>query len=301
MKKVSVIIPAYNKAALTVKTIESVLQQTYKNVEIIVVDDGSTDDTRERLAPYCDRIQYVRKENGGACSARNMGIRLATGEYIGLLDCDDIYLPQKLELSVNYLEKNPDIGFVHTAAYLIDENGRTISVHDHPQSRHIGWVSKKLLLFNFICNSTVVVRKACFDRVGLFDESVFSPADFDMWVRLAEKYKAGYINTPLTKYLVSNSYILNNLEKVEKEDRIIFGKALQRNSDLGTYVKNKVLSNLDLRFATAYLRCDNDNKAKALFCSSLRRNPFHIKAAVYFACFLLARENFRSRLRQRIK
>ena len=102
MRKVSVIIPAYNKAALTVKTVESVLNQTYKNIEIIVVDDGSTDDTRRFLLPYDKEIKYIYKRNAGVCSARNVGIHLSTGEYIGLLDCDDMYLPQKIELSVEH-------------------------------------------------------------------------------------------------------------------------------------------------------------------------------------------------------
>lgn len=91
MKKVSVIIPAYNKADLTVKTVQSVLSQTYVNIEIIVVDDGSTDNTREKLSVYATKIKYFYKNNGGACSARNAGIRLANGRYIAFIDCDDLY------------------------------------------------------------------------------------------------------------------------------------------------------------------------------------------------------------------
>ena len=108
MKKVSVIIPAYNKADLTVKTVQSVLSQTYVNIEIIVVDDGSTDDTKEKLLVFGDKINYIYKQNGGACSARNVGINCATGEYLALIDCDDIFYPDKISKSVECLEEKPD-------------------------------------------------------------------------------------------------------------------------------------------------------------------------------------------------
>lgn len=300
MKRVSVVIPAYNKAELTMRTVESVLKQTYRNVEIIVVDDGSTDSTRERLAMYGNTIRYMYKENGGACSARNMGIRAARGEYIGLIDCDDLYLPKKIEMSVAYLEKHPHIGFVRTPAYFIDANDRIISIYSHSQRSYVGWIYKKLLLFNFICNSTVIAKKACFGNVGLFDETVFSPADWDMWLRLSEKYKAGYLPVPLTKYRISHNYILNNLEKVEKEDRLILEKELQRHPDLGRLLKRRARSNLYLRFATAYLRKDSYDKAKGLFLASMYTNPFHVKAIIYFFYFLFARKNFQSRLQRRM-
>src|SRR6185295_19271400 len=117
---VTVIIPAYNAADHTVKTVQSVLDQTYSQIEIIVVDDGSTDDTRRKMESFGSRITYIFKKNGGACSARNMGLKIAKGTYIGLLDCDDKYLPRKIESGVAHLEKNPQVGLLHTNAYYID-------------------------------------------------------------------------------------------------------------------------------------------------------------------------------------
>ena len=108
MKKVSVIIPAYNKADLTVKTVESVLSQTYENIEIIVVDDGSTDDTKSKIENFGDKVHYIYKQNGGACSARNVGIKQATGDFISLIDCDDIFYPEKIVQSVECLNNNSD-------------------------------------------------------------------------------------------------------------------------------------------------------------------------------------------------
>ncbi|MBE9529344.1 MAG: glycosyltransferase family 2 protein [Proteobacteria bacterium] len=113
---VSVIIPTYNRSSYVIEAIESVLAQTYKNIEIVIIDDGSTDDTRERLKPYLnqykDRIKYIYTENGGPARARNIGMKAATGEYIAFLDSDDLYYPFKTELQVGVLENNPDVALV---------------------------------------------------------------------------------------------------------------------------------------------------------------------------------------------
>ncbi len=300
MKKVSVIIPAYNKAELTVKTVESVLQQTYKDIEIIVVDDGSTDDTKQRLLAYGDRITYVYKQNGGACSARNLGISLAKGDYIGLLDCDDLYLPNKIELSVQYLEDHPDVGFIYSAAYFIDKEGVILSTYSHPRGRKSGWIFKDLIVQNFICNSTVVVRKICFDKLGVFDESVFSPADWDMWLRLSEKYKAGYIEEPLTKYRVAGSYILRNLQKVEREDMQILQNTFSRNATLSPRIKQKALARFYLRFAMNYLFINDIDNARRTIWLSVRSNSLDMKVMAVFIFFFFARPYLRSLLKNRV-
>lgn len=278
MRKVSVIIPAYNMADLTVRTVESVLKQTYENIEVIVIDDGSTDNTRERLASYTDRIKYIYKENGGACSARNMGIRLATGDYIGLLDCDDMYLPHKIEKSVNYLEKHPDFGFVHTPVYFIDENDTILRLYALPESRSTGWIVKKLLSRNFICNSTSVIRRSCFEKTGLFDEALFTHADWDISLRLAEKYKVGYISTPFTYYRKSTGYILKHLEQSKKEGLAVLQKAFERNPHLSTRLKKKLVSDVYLRNAVGYLRIGSVNEAKDKLVLSVKKCAFNLKA-----------------------
>ncbi len=198
MKQVSVIIPAYNKADFTARAVESVLAQTYGDIEIIVVDDGSVDETKSALAPYFGKVKYLYKENGGASSARNLGIQQASGEYIAFLDCDDIYFPEKIEKSVKCLEANPDFGFVHTPVYFIDEKGETLGRYPRFKRAPTGTIAKKLLLKNFVCNSTPVVRKSCFKKAGLFDETIFTPADWDIWIRFAVHYKGVCVNTPLT-------------------------------------------------------------------------------------------------------
>lgn len=300
MKKVSVVIPAYNKADLTIKTVESVLAQSYPNIEVIVVDDGSTDSTKEKLTPYKDKIRYVYKDNGGACSARNLGLQLAIGEYIAFLDCDDLYLPRKIESSVDYLEKNSDFGFVHTAAYFIDDDDRALRTFSNRMSRRIGWIAKALLLRNFICSSTVVARKLCFEKVGFFDESIFTPADWDMWMRIAEHYKAGYIDKPLTKYRVSDSYILKHIELWKKEELIVLEKAFKRNPKLDKHLKNIVASNTFCRCAVSYLLTGDFQEAKSELVLALTRNKFNLRAMLLYTVLNISPKNLQRLVKKKV-
>lgn len=292
MKKVSIVIPAFNKGDLTVKTVKSALNQTYPNIEVIVVDDGSTDNTRKCMSSFGDKIRYVYKQGGGACSARNLGIRLATGDYIGLLDCDDMYLPQKIEKSVDYLERNPDSGFVHTRAYFIDENDAILRTYFLYRSRHIGWIAKGLIQGNFVCNSTPVVRKSCFEKVGFFDETIFIPADWDMWMRLAEQYRVGYIHTPLTLYRVSGNYTLNHLEQSKREELIVVEKAIQRNSKVYSHLKDRFVSNVHYRHAICYLAIDDFKNLRDELKLSVRKHPFNLKALFLFIAMMVLGNSF---------
>ena len=167
MEKVSIIIPAYNKSQLTVKTVESVLKQTYPNIEIIVVDNGSVDDTKSALSTFGSCIKYNYKENQDACSARNLAIKEAEGDYIGFLDCDDSYCKEKVERSMKVLMQNPSLGFIHTGAYFINEED--VIVGEYPKSRFQGWISTRLIFGNYICNSTILARAQAVKEAGIFD------------------------------------------------------------------------------------------------------------------------------------
>ena len=296
---VSIIIPAYNKAFLTVKAVESVLHQTYTPIEIIVVDDGSKDDTGERLAAI-QGIRYIYKENGGACSARNLGLKYAAGSYVGFLDCDDMYESEKVAECVNYLQEHPDAGFVHTAAYFTDENNQIVSVYSHRRSRKSGRIAERLIQGNFICNSTVIARRDCFDKAGGFDESIFPPADWDLWIRLAEIADAGYIDRPLTRYRVTDNYTFNRLELSRREELYVIEKYFRRHSVFPERLRRRALSNFHLRYAQCYLLLGNQAQLGEEFKSCLKYDPFNVKAMAQLAGYVLGRPWLKAELKRRI-
>lgn len=269
---VSVIIPAYNSAAYTVETVESVLAQTYRNFEVIVVDDGSTDHTREALAPYADRIHYLYKSNGGACSARNEGIRHAKGEYIACLDCDDLWLPDKLEYSLPVLEQNPDMGFVFSLCYTIDSVGKiTGEVHYtfELEQAYLG-----LLMQNFVMAPTVVMRRSCLEQVGLFDESIFIPADWDLWLRLAHRFRVGYVNRPLSKYRLASNYTLRHVEQFVRETEYVLKKQFRLAGDLSTRQRNQAQQRLLVTQSLLYSQAGEYKQALRLLGNAIVQYPF---------------------------
>jgi glycosyltransferase involved in cell wall biosynthesis len=198
---VSVVIPTYNYGQFVGEAIESVLSQTYRPLELIVVDDGSTDDTQEVLARFEGRIHSLSQENQGLSAARNAGIRLAKGEYLAFLDADDYWMPDKLARQVPVLECSPDVGVIYCGMQMLwTETGATRVQGCLP--RWQGDIRRLLLEDNRVTGgpSAVLVRRECFDRVGLFDESIRSIQDRDMWIRISRHYHFAYVDEPLILY-----------------------------------------------------------------------------------------------------
>lgn len=199
MDMVSVIIPAYNQAKYLGAAIQSVLDQTYPRFEVIVVDDGSTDNTAAVVAGFSDpRVRYIRQENRGLSAARNTGIRSARGAYLSYLDSDDLFLPEKLALLTAELEDKPYLGLVAGQAIPIDEQGKQIGkVFDHPLPAE----GSQLLMGNPLHVGSIVIRHTWQDRVGLFDENLRSYEDWDMWLRLLRAgCRTGWVNRPVSLY-----------------------------------------------------------------------------------------------------
>ncbi len=195
--RTSVIIPTYNRSRWLSDAIESVLAQTYPDVEIIVVNDGSTDNTEEILEPYMDKITYIYQENGGQGTAVNAGIKAATGEYIGRVDNDDLFAPEKVERQVEVFRQNPQLGLVASYTYVIDGEGDIKATREVPDfSKHGAFLS--LLQHCIFCQPTVIVRKECYDTVGPY-KNIFAE-DYEMWIRIARHYPADVIREPLTMY-----------------------------------------------------------------------------------------------------
>jgi glycosyltransferase involved in cell wall biosynthesis len=198
--KVSIIIPTYNRAHLLVRAIRSVLNQTFQDFELIVVDDASIDNTQEIVKAFGEgRIKYIKhKENKGGSAARNTGIKLSKGIYIAFLDDDDEWLPTKLEKQIDRFRKSSDrVGLVYSWAEIIDDKGNLIMKF---HSTKKGKVLREIFKGNFIPSSTVIVKKSCFDKVGLFDESFTSCQDREMWTRIASKYEVEVVPEYLARH-----------------------------------------------------------------------------------------------------
>ncbi|MBW1698889.1 MAG: glycosyltransferase [Deltaproteobacteria bacterium] len=192
---VSVIIPTFNRGWILKEAIDSVLAQDFKHFELIIVDDGSTDNTRQVLEPYSDRLAIIRQQNAGVSSARNRGIASARGQFVAFLDSDDLWLPQKLSRQVSFFESNPDALICQTEEIWV-RNG----VRVNPKNRHkkeSGTIFKRSLALCLVSPSAVMVRRSLFDKVGGFDETLPACEDYDLWLRVSYRYPIHLIETPL--------------------------------------------------------------------------------------------------------
>jgi glycosyltransferase involved in cell wall biosynthesis len=180
---VSVVIPAYNAGAFIEEALQSVLGQTYSNLEVIVVDDESTDDTRARVAAFGARVTLIPQANAGAAVARNTGIRYSHGKYLAFLDADDIWLPSKVARLVDALERSPEAGAAYHGYVAMDEGGAVVGQPVLPA--HDGDVLEPLLLGCFFGPPMVMIPRACLDRVGGFDPELRLGEDWDLFLRIA--------------------------------------------------------------------------------------------------------------------
>ena len=199
--KVSVIIPTYNRAAFLGAAVRSVLDQTFGDFEVIVVDDGSTDGTDEVVRDIADpRVRYLRQEHKGISSAMNGGIRAASGAYIARLDSDDVWLPEMLQVEVAVLEARPEVGLVSAKGQAMNVSGEILSTTAGLPERYPGDSFRSMLYDDCTCNITVIARRSCFDRVGLYDESLEGNEDWDMWLRMARHYRLAQVDRVLAHF-----------------------------------------------------------------------------------------------------
>jgi len=192
---VSVVVPTFNRAGQLGEAIDSVLAQTYPHWELIVVDDGSQDETPRCLAAYSHPIRTIRQENRGVSAARNRGFQAANGDLIALLDSDDYWLPDKLAVQVALFRQHPSLMLCQTEEIWV-RNGRRVN----PKARHRkfgGMIFEKTLPLCLISPSAVMLRRALLDEIGLFDERLPACEDYDLWLRITWKYPVGLIETPL--------------------------------------------------------------------------------------------------------
>ena len=218
---VSVVVTCYNYARYLPTALDSVLGQTFSDYEVIVVNDGSTDNTDDVIKPYLEhpKVRYFKKANGGQATAKNLGIREARGEFIAFLDADDYWLPTKLEKQLELFRKNPAVGVVYSFIRQMGPEGREIPF-EMPTCRR-GSILTNLYGCGFICFSSSMVRREFFEQYGVFDESLGMAIDYDLWLRLSTVTEFDFVPEALVYFRVGHGQMSSNVEGREYWARFI--------------------------------------------------------------------------------
>ncbi len=195
---VSVVIPVYNGNNYLHQAINCALKQTYTNIEILVVDDGSTDDTWDMIQSYGNKIRSFHKDNGGVSTALNLAIDNMNGEWFAWLSHDDIWLPEKIEKQMEYLKLHPKIKLCYTGFSSINQNGNIMSGNNGIWYKKGSDVKHMLYSYNYINAITTMVHKDCFEKIGYFNESLRCTQDYEMWIRIMLNYDIGLLPLRLT-------------------------------------------------------------------------------------------------------
>ena len=285
---ISVVIPTHNRCDLLPRAIKSVQEQTYSDLEIIVVSDGSTDETKsvvEALAADDKRIRFIEYHPArGGNIARNTGIEAAQGEYVAFLDDDDEWFPTKLEKQLNVMESDDSIGLVYTGVRIIYVNEK---VSYNSRSCVSGDLSRTILLDNYVgTTSTVMLKKALIPQTGMFDEELRALQDFDLWIRVCQHCKVGVVPEPMInyynytgtkqvsaltqKYIDSFSYINNKYRDLLAG--LSAEEAMKKKANECSLLINKAMRNGDGKLAREYAKAlkqnGNGKKAFVFYCLS---------------------------------
>lgn len=290
---VSIIIPTYNSAEYIAETIDSALKQTYEPKEVIVVDDGSTDNTRDIIKSYVRRVKYIRKENGGPASARNLGIKESNGEFIALLDSDDIWLPEKLEFQIKLIEDDDRIGLVGCNSCWISKDGvildniRKGEYRNYTERRDF---LRRLMFSNVVSSgSNACLRRECFEKVGLFDEDVNLKGveDWDMWLRVFQYYDIKFVEKILLKKREREGSVCSpgNIDRMLKNELYMVRKEFRENIlfPRNALLKGRILSYRYLCAGWTYNNLGERSKAVACLLHPICMFPLVITQRFFWS------------------
>jgi glycosyltransferase involved in cell wall biosynthesis len=280
---VSVIIPNYNYAGYLREAVDSVLAQTYPNIEVIVVDDGSKDNSKEAIESYGNRIKAIFQQNAGVSAARNNGVAASRGEYIAFLDADDVWYSRKIAEQMRAFSDDKDLGLVHVAVEDIDADGGFLREHRDGQK---GMVASEFLLFRRPVvlggGSGIVIPRRVFEEVGGFDKKLSTSADWDLFFRISCRYTVGFVPEVLLKYRLHNSNMHGNIARMEKEMLYGYEKAFPKNGGEHSPIKNECYGNLHQVLAGSYFNAGNYAQFFRHTIKSLWLTPCNF---LYFAKF----------------
>jgi glycosyltransferase involved in cell wall biosynthesis len=292
MPKISIIIPTYNRELLLRPAIQSVLNQTFQDFEIIVVDDASDVPTQELLSSFEDiRIRLIRHDhNKGEAASRNTGIVNANGEFLAFLDDDDEWLPDKLALQVDLLEKaSSRVGAVYTGMVIVNLSDNKVLFQNIPTKR--GDLLKDMLFENVIGTpSKVLIRRSCIQKVGLFDENLNYYVDYDFFLRFAKHFHFDYTSQPLVKYHIHEENLTKNMIIIEKGlEKLKIKYSGEHGSEK---IRSTFYSNAYLIVATNLCYCGNLNKGRELLKKAIKYNPFEWRLYFNILTSLLGKNMF---------
>ena len=291
---VSVVIPAYNAASYVAQAVDSVLSQDYPHVEVIVVDDGSKDDTLEVLRGYGDRIRVIDQANAGPPRARNAGLAAARGEFVAFLDADDIWLPTKLSAQVGHLRAHADVGTVFTRWHVWPADGdgvfRIPVVDPTPVvggpvvADRSGWMYSRLLLECHLLTTTVMLRSSLVDQIGDFDVDLFNGDDYDFWLRASREAKIDQLDAIGAYYRVVPGSVSRKARPVNYE-RVVIEQALKRwgladpkaSTVMDVRVMRHRIDRLAIQFACEHLAAGDPALAWGSYSEVLRRQPWRVR------------------------
>ncbi len=292
--KVSIIMPAYNVSGTISESIESVLKQTYKNWELVIVNDCSKDDTLQVIAPFIQAEPKIKlvdlTKNVGLPAARNAGVENAIGEFIAFLDSDDLWSPEKLKSQINFHIKNPDCAISHTDFEAFNQNGkvkRPLKKILESNKLKRGVLLPTLYYKNLIGVLTVMMKKNLFWEVGGFDASLWTLEDHDLWIRIAEKgYQYGYLRNVLASYRISPNGISKTLGKYKKAQKTFAEKHVLK-IQKSKPVADKTKGNYYRHFGTAYFKKGEHKIAHLYFLKSLRLHGVSIISitTIIYMCY----------------
>lgn len=292
--RVSVVIPAYNCARFVADAIDSVLAQGRADVEVVVVDDGSTDDTAEVVTRYGDPVTLIRQPNAGAAVARNTGIRAARGRYVAFLDADDVWLPGKIEAQLTHLERHPDVSLCCTRWALLRPDASGNYVIDPPASDHSnsGFASYStltyadLLLDCDVWTSTVLMKRELIGQTGPFDAALRRGQDYDYWLRASRITPIHRLNAPLALYRMGSGHGMKFAET--NWELAVISRALDQWGAIGPEGRalsrgqiRRRLWQLNFSFGYGQLRLGRLGAAQEAFSAALRQRPLDVRTFAY--------------------
>lgn len=295
--KVSVIIPTYNCASMIAQCLDSVLNQTFKDFEVIVIDDGSTDDTERVIAPYKNRITYIRQVNQGAAAARNRGIKEARGDYIAFLDSDDLWFPDKLEKQILFLAQHPEYDMICGNGVFFgggEKDGQPVITRKRVATiKKEGLTLKNIYLKGLIYPSTMLVKKSVLDDIGGFDSNIPVCGDRYLSLCFLLKHKAAFIDEALVKRRLHPGNISKRTERTQLQmikttEKLIdnYPKAITL---IGKGTIKKEITKRYFKLGMIYLKDNKRDMAEDAFKKALSYNRFHLPSFFQYGLLKLKR------------